>query len=525
MGRKAIGIDFGTAFCRAAIAKDGATEIISTRYSEGGAARVPEYIKKLASFPPTRLLTGAYAFSSIKQKIGLEETVQVGKESVSVPNVAAQIFRALKEDAESYLPDEVYGTVVTVPSCFSDKQRNAIRQAAEEGGFETVKLLDESVAAVLASGVKEEGKVILVYALGAGVFTASLIQIVNGAPSALWHEGEKVLGGNNFDELLVRHLFEKLQLDTVPVPIAKLKRIAEKAKIELTKRDTTDLDASIRDLYPANSLPEDFKLTLARSDFEAMIAAHIDKTILLMEKAIEKASLSADKIGSILLIGGSTKIPLIERRVQEKFTQKIQRGSDALIVNGAAIFSAQTLSPVQKAVKPPPPREPETPASKAAHAIVENKTPPRAETSWLSTFEPTLTEAHLAWEKGAHEQAIATLEEHQRQVTKFIAHLYFSRGELAMTIENYQLAIDNFQKGLQYDDDLQRIQKKYHVACNRYARQLYQKGHYHEARSIIKTGIDLDVNCEHCRELRNLIEIAISRKQPLARLPRKGKRR
>ncbi|MFQ5631469.1 MAG: Hsp70 family protein, partial [bacterium] len=398
------------------------------------------------------------------------------------------------------------------------------RKAAEDGGFETVKLLDESVAAILATGIKEEGKVLLVYVMGAGVFTASVIKIVNGVPSALWHEGERRLGGNNFDEIIVRHLLETLHLDaqafnSSPITIPKLKQIAEKAKIELSKRETVDLSSAIRDLFSADpefQFPEN--VILDRMAFEGMIADHINHTVQLTERALEKAKVMPQDIGSIMLLGGSTKIPLIEKVIHEKFGLKVRRGSDALIVTGAAIHSARALTPIKKIPEKTEPQAPKKPQARKPPEPIEKH-------SWLKMFEPKLISAHHAWQQGEQKQAITVMEEHLDEISQFIAHLYFTRGEYLFKKEDYNQAIAHFQKGLKLDNDIHRIHKSYHLACNRYALQLFNKGLPHEAKNVIKIGVQLDPSCKACLGLRNNINAAISKQPGLVGIRKKGKKK
>ena len=183
-----LGIDFGSSLCRTAVFRDGHVESFPNRFSE---RKLPAMIEGT---------DGAVSFSSIKQNLGFSETAPP----------ASELFRAIRQDAKEATGEEIDAAVVTVPACFTERQRAALREAAEEGGFAAVRLLDESMAALLATGIKPDTKTVLVYALGAGVFSASVFQVGGGSPRALWHEGNRHLGGNNFDAAIVSFLLARL---------------------------------------------------------------------------------------------------------------------------------------------------------------------------------------------------------------------------------------------------------------------------------------------------------------------------
>jgi molecular chaperone DnaK (HSP70) len=192
-----ISVDFGTTACRTAYDKDGSFELFPNRYSDG---RVPLLIERLKE-PGV-----SFNFSSIKQKIGLEEEVAIDGKKSRIIDLAADMFRGIRDDAKTNSGEALDNVVVTVPAGFSEKQRAAMRTAAEKAGFTFVKLLDESAALILGAGIKDEGKLFLVYSLGGGIFTVSVFRILNGLPKALCHEGDRHLGGYNFDASLIHHL-------------------------------------------------------------------------------------------------------------------------------------------------------------------------------------------------------------------------------------------------------------------------------------------------------------------------------
>src|SRR5882762_8764474 len=260
-----LGIDFGSSLCRTAVLRDGQAESFPNRFSE---RKLPVIVEGT---------DGVVSFSSIKQGLGFSGT----------PAAAAELFEAIRQDAKEATGEEIQAAVVTVPSCFTERQRAALREAAVGGGFAAVRLLDESMAALLATAIKSEAKTVLVYALGAGVFSASMFQVSDGAPQALWHEGNRNLGGNSFDAAIVSFLLERLgfapdEFIDRQESAGKLKQLAENVKIGLSKRSSEEFDVNIGELFlEAAAKKSRFSVTLSftRSDLDSLVAGMIDETI------------------------------------------------------------------------------------------------------------------------------------------------------------------------------------------------------------------------------------------------------
>lgn len=518
-----IGIDFGTSSCRAAHMKGESPVIIPNRFSDG---KMPFIVE----IPKTKPI---WSFSSIKQKIGFEEVVSIGGEKKLIIDLASNIFSAIKEDVGRYVGKDFYGTVVTVPSCFAEKQRAAIKTAAEKGGFEAVRLVDESIAAVLASGIKEDERNILVYALGGGVFTASIFKINSGIPQPLWHEGNRKLGGNDFDASIVTHTIGKINfyLDSVAfrpgsIPVQKLQKLkfhAEQAKIWLSEEVAVEIGTSLKDfiaLEDSNNVQHELKLTLTRSEFERIVSQYIETTITLTKKATKRAGLAKEDIGTILLVGGSTRIPLVEKMIREEFGDEIIKAPNELVVTGAAMYGSQIPKATMKKDKQLQQKE--------EASDIGAETPPSMESirngdmSWLKEFSPYFIDAQLLWQSGKQDNAIETLENMLKELPKFIANLYCNRGEMLLDTDNIDKAILYLEKGLIHNKTDKSIKVAFHKACNLKGAKLANKGSLLKARSIIKKGLKCNPDCTGCRCLLLNIEDALKKQRRSGKSLRRG---
>lgn len=519
---KIIGIDIGTSLCRTAVYKSGSVEIIPNRFSEGKMPLLIEYsgkAKQLQEVPKENITT--FSFSSIKQKIGMDEIIQIADRKTTAIELAADIFRAVKEDAKGYISEEICGGVVTVPPCFTEKQRAALKMAAEKGGFGTVKLLDSSTATIMDAEIQEEGKVLLVYALGAGVFTVSVFRIVHGLPQALWHEGDRKLGGNDFDASIISFIFSKLNLDTMTLKydiptIGKLKDLAEQIKIRLSKKTEVEFEVNLVDFLSQDSLDNakgktKEKLFLTRAEFENHICQYVENTISLTKKAIQGAGCTKEDINSIILIGGSCKVPLVTNRIREEFEKEVVLAPDELVVRGAALYATQI--PIEEKTKIEQQEKEETAPLKVDIEIAR-----RAESqqtsgkSWLNAYSPYLMNAQSLWESGNQDKAIEDMEGLLEEMSSLIANLYCSRGETLLD-NNFDRALEYFEKALAYNKDSKSIKKVYHEACGKKGKELFEKGNYHEAKMTIKRGLRYMPECSGCRELLKHIEAAIKNKR------------
>ena len=481
----AIGIDFGSSLCRTAVFRDGKAEVFPNRFSE---RKLPVIVEEV---------DGVIAFTTIKQRLGFAETV---------PS-AADLFQAIRQDAKEAIGEEIEAAVVTVPACFTERQRAALRKAAEEGGFGAVRLLDEAMAGLLASQFKPEIRTVLAYALGAGVFSASLFQMGPGGPRALWHEGDRGLGGNNFDAALVTLLLRRLgfaadQFIDRQESAEKLKQLAENVKIGLSKRESEQFDVNVGELFNEAAVKKSqfsVTVTLTRADLEGVLAGMIEETIHLAGLAVEGANLDAPKIDAVFLLGDSTRIPLVEKRLRAAFPAEIVRASAAAIARGAAIHGSQLDDKAWEREKTHAPAPPER---------VEEAAAPE---SWAAQFSPAFDNAFRLWRAGQQDMAIAAVEQVQTEIPKFLAKLCSIRGMNLFRQGDFAGAMQHLEKSLKFDKDERSTQKIYHEACNRRAIELTDERKYLEAKMVIRKGAAYVRECENCARLLLRIEKEMDR--------------
>jgi tetratricopeptide (TPR) repeat protein len=475
-----LGIDFGSSLCRTAVFRDGKAESFPNRFSE----RKLPFVVEVAD--------GAVSFESIKQSVGFSDTVPT----------ASDLFRAMRQDAKEATGEDIEAAVVTVPACFTERQRAALRQAAGEGGFGAVRLLDESMAALLATAIKPDKKTILVYALGAGVFSVSVLQMDSGAPRALWHEGNRNLGGNNFDAAIVALLLDRLgftpeQFLDRQESGGKLKQLAENVKIGLSKRSSEEFDVNIGELFSEAAARKghfSVAVSLTRSDLENALSGMIEETIDLASHAVEGAGLDPGKIDAILLLGDSTRIPLVEKRLGEVFPVEFVRAQGGAIAHGAAMHGSQLDEKAWEREKTHG-RAPEEPSEEAS-----------SPEGWAALFSPGFDKAHKLWKEGEQDQAIAAVEGLIVQMPGFLARLYVIRGENHLVHGELDKALENFDKALKFNKNDRATQKLFHRACNLKARELMESRKFTEAKMAIRRGALYEPNCQGCFQLLRRIE-------------------
>lgn len=315
-----------------------------------------------------RLMGRAYSdpdVQEVKEKVlyevgkptdGTEEDVRVilGGKEYSPIDISSLILKKLKEDAEMRLNDKVTHAVITVPAYFTDKQRDATRQAGWKAGFIVKDVLDEPTAAAIAYGVDElspdETRTILVYDLGGGTLDVSVLTIAGGTFAQLDIEGNMWLGGDDFDQKIVNYVLQHIK-DEYGVDgkgnlrfMIKLKKECEKAKRQLSSMSkTVILLPGAFEAEDGNLIDIDIEIT--RERFERMIENEVKSTIELVHAAIKNAGLTIDQIDNVLLVGGSTMIPMVQRALIDVFGEdKILRNVDSMecVAHGAGIVAART---------------------------------------------------------------------------------------------------------------------------------------------------------------------------------------
>jgi molecular chaperone DnaK len=353
MGRT-VGIDLGTTNSEVAILENGQPKVLPivheelmlpscVGFSETGQLLVGREALRQYAAAPDRTV------KSIKRWMGTEHqtTLNLGNEdsrSYLPHEISAIILKTLKQRAEEVLGEAVTQAVITVPAYFTDAQRQATKLAGEIAGLEVLQIINEPTAAALTyEGRSEETERILVYDLGGGTFDVSVVEITGDVTEVLASHGNNRLGGDDFDRRLQLHLADKFRsIHQVDVPDdaatqARLLRVAEQVKIELSSHAF----ATVRESFLASkgSTPLHLETEITRNDFEGLIKTLLEETLTAIDRALDDAKLSADDIDRVILVGGSTRLPLVHHMVEEHLGQTPIDGiqPDLCVALGAAI--------------------------------------------------------------------------------------------------------------------------------------------------------------------------------------------
>ena len=322
-----VGIDLGTTNSEVAILREGRSVVVPDTaenrilpsfvgLSPAGEILVGESARNQYVVAPERTI------KSIKRKMGSDECVSLGEENYSPQEISAFILKRLKAIAEESLGESVEQAVITVPAYFSDKQRQATKDAGEIAGLEVVRIINEPTAAALAYGLdREEDQFLVVYDLGGGTFDVSVIEINSGVIEVRATHGNTQLGGDDFDAALVEYIAEDFRqqhgvdLCADRRAMARLTRAAERAKIALSDAPFETIREEF--IATAKGKPIHLEMEIERSRFEALINDMLESTIECVQQALEDASLTTDEINEVLLVGGSTRIPLLSDMIAD----------------------------------------------------------------------------------------------------------------------------------------------------------------------------------------------------------------
>ncbi len=369
---KIIGIDLGTTNSCVAVMEGNEPVVIANSeghrttpsvvaFVENGERKVGDPAKRQAITNPDKTVY------SIKRFMG-ETYDQVTKEIKRVPykvvrgdnntprvviddrkfspqEISAMILQKMKKTAEDYLGQEVSEAVITVPAYFSDSQRQATKEAGEIAGLKVQRIVNEPTAAALAYGLDKKNKdmKVAVFDLGGGTFDISILELGDGVFEVKSTNGNTHLGGDDFDDIIINWLAEEFKNDEGvdirqdPMAHQRLKEAAEKAKIELSSSSSTEINLPY--IFPVNGVPKHLVRTLTRAKFDQLTIDLVQATIEPCRKALADAGLKAKDIDEVILVGGSTRIPAVQQKVEEFFGKTPSKGvnPDEVVAVGAAI--------------------------------------------------------------------------------------------------------------------------------------------------------------------------------------------
>ena len=369
---KIIGIDLGTTNSCVAVMEGNEPVVIPNSegkrttpsivaFVDNGERKVGDPAKRQAITNPTKTI------SSIKRFMG-ETFDQVAKEIGRVPfavirgdnntprvkiddrfyspqEISAMVLQKMKKTAEDYLGQEVTEAVITVPAYFNDSQRQATKEAGEIAGLKVRRIINEPTAASLAYGLDKMHKdmKIAVFDLGGGTFDISILELGEGVFEVKSTDGDTHLGGDDFDQVIIDWLAEQFKSDEGidlrkdPMALQRLKEAAEKAKVELSSSTQTEINLPY--IMPVNGIPKHLVKTLTRAQFEKLADSLINATMEPCRKALQNAGLTISDIDEVILVGGSTRIPAIQEKVQKFFGRTPSKGvnPDEVVAVGAAI--------------------------------------------------------------------------------------------------------------------------------------------------------------------------------------------
>ena len=375
---KVIGIDLGTTLSEVAVMEGGEPVIITNAegsrltpsivaVSKSGERLVGQVAKRQSITNPESTIYSIKRFMGRKwgeppgRELPVEEDarrktykvtrgannevkVMMGGKEYSPPEISAMILQKLKTDAEAYLGEKVTEAVITVPAYFNDSQRQATKDAGEIAGLKVLRIINEPTAAALAYGLeKKKDETIAVYDLGGGTFDISILELGEGTFQVKSTNGDTHLGGDDFDQRIMDWLCDEFKRDQGidlrkdRMALQRLKEAAEKAKMELSTVMETEINLPF--VTADASGPKHLNIKLTRAKLEQLVMDLVDKTMEPCRQAVKDAGLSTNQINEVILVGGQTRMPLVQKKVKEFFGREPHKGvnPDEVVAMGAAI--------------------------------------------------------------------------------------------------------------------------------------------------------------------------------------------
>ena len=346
---KIIGIDLGTTNSCVAVMEGRKPTVITNAEGMRTTPSVVAFTKtgeRVIGEPAKRqaVTNAEKTIASIKRHMGTDYKVQIDGKAYSPQEISAMILQKLKSDAENYLGEKVTEAVITVPAYFNDAQRQATKDAGKIAGLDVKRIINEPTAAALSYGLdNEEEQKIMVYDLGGGTFDVSIIEIGDGVIEVLSTAGDNKLGGDDFDNVITQYMLDEFKkqegvdLSTDKMAMQRLKEAAEKAKKELSSATTTNINLPF--ITATAEGPKHFDMNLTRAKFDELTAHLVERTAGPVNSALNDAGMTASELSKVLLVGGSTRIPAVQDKVQQLTGKEPFKGinPDECVAIGASV--------------------------------------------------------------------------------------------------------------------------------------------------------------------------------------------
>ena len=368
---KIIGIDLGTTNSVVAVMEGGQPTVIANEeggrttpsivgFTDEGERLVGAIAKRQAVTNPTRTVYSIKRFMGRRLSEVAEETslvpydvvegkdgsvaVQIDDQKLTPQEISAMVLGKLKGAAEAYLGQEVTGAVITVPAYFNDSQRQATKDAGKIAGLDVKRIINEPTAAALAYGLdKKEDEKIAVFDFGGGTFDISILEVGENVVEVKATNGDTHLGGDNLDQRVIDYLVEEFQKDQGidlrqdPMAVQRLREAAEKAKIELSTAQSSDINLPY--ITADQSGPKHLTLKLSRAKFEQLIDDLVERSLEPCRRALSDAGMNASEVDEVVLVGGTTRVPLVQQKVKELFGKEPNQtvNPDEVVAIGAAV--------------------------------------------------------------------------------------------------------------------------------------------------------------------------------------------
>ena len=346
---KIIGIDLGTTNSCVAVMEGGKPVVIPNAEGMRTAPSVVAFTKtgeRLVGEPAKRqaVTNAERTISSIKRHMGTDYKVSIDGKDYTPQEISAMILQKLKADAESYLGEKVTEAVITVPAYFNDAQRQATKDAGKIAGLKVERIINEPTAAALAYGLEDESEQkVMVYDLGGGTFDVSIIDIGDGVIEVLSTNGDTRLGGDDYDDRVTKWLVDEFKaaegvdLSQDKMALQRLKEAAEKAKKELSSATTTDINLPF--ITATAEGPKHLDMKLSRAKFEEITSDLTERTAVPVQNSMKDAGLSNSDLGKVLLVGGSTRMPVVQEKVKQLTGKEPSKNlnPDECVALGAAV--------------------------------------------------------------------------------------------------------------------------------------------------------------------------------------------